>query len=315
MVIGGPTASGKSAIALALAENLQAKGQRPVVLNADALQVYRDLSVLTARPDAADEARAPHRLYGVIDGATRGTVALWLGMIQEEIAAILQTGGWPIVVGGSGMYLHSLMNGLAIVPEIEAELRAFTINRHGELGGARFRAELATLDPGAAARLHDGDTQRLIRAYEVVKATGRTLEDWQQDKDIAPPAHWRFKTFVVSPTRPVLYSHCDLRFDLMLQRGAAEEVRHLLARQLDLTLPVMKAVGVPELAAVFKGEATITEARVKAQQATRNYAKRQLTWFRHQLPAAMRLEHDRPGEEKENCDLAAKIYAIICKVD
>jgi tRNA dimethylallyltransferase len=202
VVIGGPTASGKSAIALALAENLQAKGQRPVILNADALQVYRDLSVLTARPDAADEARAPHRLYGVIDGATRGTVALWLGMIQEEIAAILQTGGWPIVVGGSGMYLHSLMNGLAIVPEIEAELRAFTINRHGELGGARFRAELATLDPGAAARLHDGDTQRLIRAYEVVKATGRTLEELAAGQGNCPARQLALQDFRSQPDPP-----------------------------------------------------------------------------------------------------------------
>lgn len=313
VVIGGPTASGKSALALALAKRIQTEGHTPVILNADALQLYRDLRVLTARPSREDEALAPHRLYGVLDGAVRGSVAQWLEMIQSELTSALDCGSWPLVVGGTGMYLNALLNGLAIVPEITPTIRAQAVTLHAELGGTAFRSELAKLDPVAAARLHDGDTQRLIRAYEVITGTGRTLEAWQNDKQIEPPAAWRFKSFVVSPSRPLLYANCDLRFDLMLEKGAMEEVRQLLTRQLDPDLPVMKAVGVPELAAVLKGQSTIPEAREKAQQTTRNYAKRQLTWFRHQLPSAMHIEHDKPGNEKENCAIASSLYSIICK--
>lgn len=313
VVIGGPTASGKSAVALSLAEILQKTGQQPVILNADALQLYADLSVLTARPSAGDEARAPHRLYGVLDGATRGTVGLWLDLVRAEISAVLEAGGAPIVVGGSGMYLYALMHGLAIIPEIDASVRREAVALHEKLGGAAFREKLAALDPDGAAKLHEGDPQRLIRAYEVVTGTGRTLESWQQDKHITPPANWRFERFVITPSRPVLYGNCDLRFDLMLKRGAMDEVRQLLTRQLDPQLPVMKAVGVPELAAVMAGSMTLDQAKAKAQQATRNYAKRQLTWFRHQMMDAMRLEHDKPGDEQENYLMASQINQFICR--
>lgn len=311
VLIGGPTASGKSAIALALGETLGKAKRQAVILNADALQLYRDLRILTARPDAADEARLPHRLYGVLDAGERGSVASWLSLIREEIEAALAEGWVPIVTGGTGMYLHTLQNGLVQIPEISPDIRNEAVRRHAELGGKAYRAELATLDPAGAARLHDGDTQRLIRAYEVVRGTGRPLGEWQQQQSDRPPAHWRFTSFVIEPTRPVLYANCDRRFDVMLQQGAMDEVKALASRQLDPDLPAMKAVGVPELMRVQKGEWTIDQAREKAQQSTRNYAKRQLTWFRHQLPAATRIELGQPGSADEMGRHVQHLQAII----
>ena len=315
VLIGGPTASGKSGVALALAELLREKGQFSAIINADALQLYRDLSVVTARPDASDEARAPHRLYGVLDGETRGSVAQWLELAREEIEATLQMDGVPIVVGGTGMYLHTLRNGLSAIPEIDAEVRAQSILKHANIGGRAFKAALAELDPVSAAKLHEGDTQRLIRAYEVVTSTGRTLPEWQAEPINPPPESWRFKTFVIEPTRTVLYTNCDRRFDIMLEKGALVEVKKLYERELDPQLPVMKAVGAPELMAVIKGDWTLPYAREKAQQSTRNYAKRQLTWFRHQLPEAVRLEHNRPEFPSEAANLAHQIRQIAMRVD
>lgn len=315
LLIGGPTASGKSSLALAVARRFVDEGRRSVILNADALQLYRDLRVLTARPDAQDEAQVPHRLYGVIDGAVRGSVASWLGLAREEITAALAEGFVPIVVGGSGLYLHALLNGLAPVPEIDPDVRAAAVLRHAALGGNRFRAELAALDPVSAGKLHDGDTQRLIRAYEVVRSTGRPLPDWQRALTDTPPPEWRFHTFVLEPSRPVLYDTCDRRFALMLQQGALDEVRALLARNLPADQPVMKAVGVPELAALIRGDITESVARAKAQQATRHYAKRQLTWFRHQLGTATRLTADLARDPGAVEQLADRIVSVsVCGV-
>lgn len=313
-MIGGPTASGKSALALELAKRLSAKARRAVILNADALQLYRDLRILTARPSEADEAAIPHRLYGVLDASERGSVAHWLSLIREEIDAVLAEGWTPIVVGGTGMYLHALQNGLASVPEIDPDVRSRAVLRHAEIGGRAFRLELASLDPASAAKLHDGDTQRLIRAYEVVTGTGRSLQDWHARQTEKPPEHWRFASFVVEPTRPMLYASCDRRFDLMLQQGAMEEVKRLAARGLAPELPAMKAVGVPELLHVLRGEWTIDQAREKAQQATRNYAKRQLTWFRHQLPGAARLELNQPGQTAEVDRHVQSMHVIVTRI-
>jgi tRNA dimethylallyltransferase len=296
VVIGGPTASGKSAAALALARHLLAQRKKLVILNADALQLYRDLHILSARPSTAEEAQAPHRLYGVMDGAERGSVGRWLELIREELTVAIESGCQPIVVGGTGMYLHALMNGLAQIPEIAPEARAKAVARHAELGGRAFRQELMGLDPISAGKLHDNDPQRLIRAYEVVLATGKALPEWQREVHDAPPVHWQFVSFVAEPTRAALYARCDGRFDAMLAAGARKEVEALLARELDPDLPVMKAVGVPEIAAMIRGDWALPQAREKAQQATRNYAKRQLTWFRHQLPGATRLDTSALGE-------------------
>jgi len=310
VLIGGPTASGKSALALALGQALALRKQNAVILNADALQLYRDLSVLTARPTLEDEAAFPHRLYGVLDGSERGSVAGWLALIKEEIEAALAEGWIPLVVGGTGMYLHTLQNGLAQVPEIDPEVRAESVLLHGRIGGRAFKQELAQLDPTGAAKLHDGDTQRLIRAYEVIKSTNRPLHEWQSQQSDKPPAHWRFTSFVVEPTRPTLYANCDRRFDVMLEKGAMDEVKQLLTRDLSPELPVMKAVGVPELAAVMRGTWTIDQAREKAQQSTRNYAKRQLTWFRHQLPGATRMEINSASDI---APAAAQMHTIVTR--
>lgn len=279
IVIGGPTASGKSALALALAEEFGG-----TVINADAMQVYRELAVLTARPTPAEMKRAPHRLYGVISARQRGTAARWRTMALAAIDMAKSKGRLPIVAGGTGLYLKALMEGLAPVPDIPAEVRAQARARHAELGAAGFHAELKRLDPDMAARLKPGDTQRLLRAWEVVTATGRSLALFQKVRP-APTQLW-FESFRLLPPREVLYAACDARCRRMLEQGALDEVRALMALKLDADLPAMKAVGVREITRYLGGEASRAEALAKFQQVTRNYAKRQLTWFRHQMPDA-----------------------------
>jgi tRNA dimethylallyltransferase len=252
------------------------------------MQLYRDLAVLTARPGAAELARAPHRLYGMLDGDTACSAALWAGLARTEIAAAAAAGKLPIVVGGTGLYLRILMGGIAEVPPIPPEIRQASRDRHAGLGGAGFHAELAGLDPIGAARLNPGDTQRLIRAHEVVVATGRPLHVWQTASlthGRSAPENYEAVRVVMLPAREALYRACDQRFEAMLAAGALEEVRRLRARGLDPGLPVMKALGVPELARYLAGEIDLSEAVVQAQQSTRRYAKRQTTWFRHQMAA------------------------------
>jgi tRNA dimethylallyltransferase len=280
VVIGGPTASGKSSLALDAAEAFGG-----TVINADAMQVYRDLAVLTARPGPGEEARAPHRLYGVLDGAELCSAARWreLAVAQIEAAAV------PVVVGGTGLYLRALLEGLAPVPEIPAAIRAEGRALHRALGGAAFRARLAELDPEGAARLHEGDTQRLVRAYEVVVATGRPLGAWQRVQSRTAPRA-PLLALVLLPPREALRETCDRRLEGMLASGALDEVRRLLARRLDPALPVMKALGVASFARHLAGEIPLDEALSLAQAATRQYAKRQTTWFRHQLRGARRID-------------------------
>ena len=276
VIVAGPTASGKSALALALAEELSG-----TIINADSMQVYRDLAILTARPGPEDEARAPHRLYGVIDAAEACSVGRWRGLALDEIARVEQSGRVPILAGGTGLYLQALVQGLAAVPAIPAETRAAARALHAELGGAAFRDRLAALDPDGAARLAPGDTQRLIRAWEVVSATGRPLAAWQR---AAPLAEARtIACVILLPGRADLYAACDARFAAMMERGAVEEARALLARGLAPDLPAMKAVGVRELGALLAGTDTRDQAIAAAQQATRRYAKRQYTWLRHRM--------------------------------
>ncbi len=278
VVVGGPTASGKSALALDLAEALGG-----VVINADSMQVYRDLSVLTARPGPEDLARVPHRLYGVMDGAERCSAARWREMALTEIVAADAAGRLPVVAGGTGLYLRALTDGLSDIPDVPEAVRAEAQARLAELGGEVFHAALAKRDPAMAARLEPGDSQRLVRAWEVLEATGRSLADWQAEPDSGPPPGYRFLTLVLVPPREPLYAACDRRFAAMMEGGAVEEVRALLARRLDAGLPVMKVLGVPEIARFLLGEIERDSAIAQAQQATRRYAKRQLTWFRNQV--------------------------------
>lgn len=299
LIVTGPTAGGKSGLALELAERLGGW-----IINADSMQVYRDLRVLTARPDRADEARVQHRLFGVLGAEERCSVGRWLDMAVAEIGAARAAGRLPILVGGTGMYLKALTEGLAPVPEVPAAATAEATALYDRLGGAAFAEILAERDPGAAETLPPGDRQRLIRAYAVARATGRTLADWQAEAPAGPAMDAQFTTVLVLPPRDALYAACDARFSAMLDTGAMDEVRALLARGLDPSLPALRAVGVRELGAVIRGEMTLDRAADKARQATRNYAKRQLTWFRHQLAPDLTL--DRGGAVA-----AADVLAIL----
>lgn len=277
VVIGGPTASGKSGLAVDIAEAFGG-----TVINADSMQLYRELDVLTARPGAEDLARAPHVLYGVLPGSERGSAARWRDMALTEIITAKAAGRLPVVVGGTGLYLRALMEGLSTVPTVPEEIRQAAHARLKALGGEAFRAELVARDP-AMARLNAGDTTRLTRAWEVLDATGRPLSSWQQESAEGPPPGLRFRTFIIDPPRAALYAQCDKRFAWMLECGALEEVRALAELDLDPGLPVMKALGVPELLAHLRGTLALDDAAARAQQSTRHYAKRQVTWFRHQL--------------------------------
>ena len=250
------------------------------VINADSQQIYRDLRVLTARPDATAEELAPHRLYGFLDAAERGSVAQWCALALGEIAVATGAGRLPILVGGTGLYIRALERGLAPVPEIPDVVRQEALDLHRLLGGPGFRERLARLDPAGAQRLFPADQQRLIRAYEVVRATGIPLAAWQ--RRLHPSSPYRFATLLFTPPRERLYAACDTRFAKMIEANALDEAAALARRGLDPDLPAMKAVGLPELLRHLRGEMTLGVAIAAAQRATRQYAKRQTTWFRHQ---------------------------------
>jgi tRNA dimethylallyltransferase len=279
ILIAGPTASGKSALAVQLAEQL-----RGVIINADSMQVYRDLRIITARPTSDEERRVPHRLYGHVDAAKNYSVGRWFIEAADALAEPLKEGQSAIVVGGTGLYFSTLARGIAAVPPIPAEIRRQVRDRLAAEGIEKLQAELAARDPAAAARLKPADRARITRALEVVLATGRSLTDWHADNkparvDIARAA----KVFLV-PDREELGRRIDARFDNMMAGGALEEVRALAARNLDPNLPAMKAHGVPWLIRHLAGEITIAEAIAQSKRDTRRYTKRQATWFRNQLP-------------------------------
>ena len=281
VIIAGPTASGKSGLAMELAETLTG-----TVVNADSMQIYRDLRVLTARPSTDDEARIPQLLYGYRDATELGSAAEWARDAVASIETIRAIGRRPIVVGGTGLYLRTLMEGIAPIPDVPDDIRTFARARHKAIGAAAFHAELAARDPDTAARLPAGDSQRVLRAWEVYEATGRALSDWHRDP--VPPTGLDFRVIALLPPREELYRRCEDRFAEMLDAGALEEVRALAERaareNLDPALPIFKALGYPALSDHLRGVMTLDEAAAKSQQQTRNYAKRQVTWLRHQLP-------------------------------
>ena len=237
--------------------------------------------ILTARPDAANCARVPHRLYGFLDAAERGSVGSWRALALAEMERATTAGRLPIVVGGTGLYLRALALGLAPVPDIPQAVRQKALALHRALGGAAFREQLARLDADSARRLHAADSQRLVRAYEVVRATGIPIGAWRCQRHVQ--AAYRFTTVLLMPPRDRLYAACDARFAAMIERGALAEAAALAGRGLDPGLPAMKAVGLPELIRHLRGEIPLAEAVAAAQRATRRYAKRQMTWFRHQI--------------------------------
>ena len=279
ILLAGPTASGKSALALALAEKLGG-----TIINADSMQVYRDLRLITARPSVEEERRVPHRLYGHVDAAENYSVGAWRSEAVLQLAAAERESRVAIVVGGTGLYFNALTRGLAAMPPIPKRIRDEVRGRLKAEGAAALHDELQRLDVAAAARLNRGDGARVSRALEVMLATGRSILDWHEHTtssgaDLLPAV----KIFL-SPDRGELASRIDARFDAMIEAGAIEEVRALMARSLDPSLPAMKAHGVPWLIRQLKDEITLAEAAEGAKRDTRQYTKRQATWFRNQLP-------------------------------
>src|SRR5271169_110134 len=279
ILIAGPTASGKSALALTLAEKLGGE-----VLNADSMQVYRDLRIITARPTPQEEQRAPHRLYGHVDATENYSTGRWCVDAANAITAAREAGRPAIVIGGTGLYFNALTRGIAAVPPIPDDIRKDVRDRLAKEGAPALHTELAARDPAGAARLRPGDRSRVTRALEVVLTTGRSLYAWHDDNkppivDLARAA----KVFLM-PDRAELLKRIDARFDAMMAAGALDEVRALAARNLDPSLPVMKAHGVPWLIRYLKGDIALAEAVEGGKRDTRQYTKRQATWFRNQLP-------------------------------
>lgn len=279
VLIAGPTASGKSALALALAEK-----SGGTIVNADSMQVYRDLRIITARPTPDEELRVPHRLYGHVDAAENYSTGRWLKDVAAALADIRAGGRRPILVGGTGLYFKALTSGLSNVPPVPAGIRQQFRDRLGREGVEALHRELQARDPAAASRLMPRDRSRILRALEVVEATGRTLTDWHREG--MPPLvdpQAAIKVFL-DPDRDTLKETIARRFHAMLKAGALEEVRALDARNLPETLPAMKAHGVPWLRKVLHGEMTLEAAEEQAIIDTRQYTKRQVTWFRNQMP-------------------------------
>ena len=302
-LIAGPTASGKSDLAVKFALRVAAQGGKAVVINADSAQVYADLRVLSARPSEEEMQGVPHVLFGAWDGADPCSAADWASAARAEINAAHARGALPILVGGTGMYINTLLPGIAPVPAIDPQIREAVRAMPVE----QAYAALCQQDPERAALLGPADVQRVTRALEVVRSTGRPLAHWQQQRvggigdaiDLAP--------LILLPERQWLYRRCDLRFELMWESGAIAEVEALLARALPDSTPVMRAIGVPEIAAFLRKEMTREEAIASGQQATRNYAKRQYTWLKNQNPG------DWPRIAYENSidiDYAASLLRI-----
>jgi len=279
VLIAGPTASGKSALALELAQKTGG-----VVINTDSMQVYRDLRIITARPTAEEEALVPHRLYGHVDAAINFSVGAGVIKKKKVLSEVRAEGRLPIFIGGSGLYFKALTRGLSAVPPIPPEVREGVRARLEREGVEALHAELTRRDPVSAERLKPRDRTRIARALEVVEATGRSLTDWHREglPPLLPPGE--FSALFLAPERDQLYARIDARFDAMLATGALDEVAALAARKLDPLLPAMKAHGVPVLIRHLNGEITQEETAEIGRADTRHYAKRQFTWFRHQLP-------------------------------
>jgi tRNA dimethylallyltransferase len=283
ILIAGPTASGKSALA---------EKRGGIVINADSMQVYHDLRIITARPTPAEEQRVPHLLYGHVDAAENYSVGRWCADMADALSTAEREGRAAIIVGGSGLYFSALTRGLAAVPGIPANIRHEVRGRLASDGVAALHAELSARDPAAAARLMPNDRARVTRALEVVLATGRSLLDWHDENNPAGIDATRAIKVFLNPGRDGLFRRIDARFDIMMAAGALEEVAALAARRLASDLPAMKAHGVPWLIRHLGGEISLADAAAGAKRDTRQYTKRQATWFRNQLPDFAWLEPD-----------------------
>ena len=302
-LIAGPTASGKSDLAVRLAFALQERGREVRVINADSAQVYADLSIISARPTQAEMRDVPHLLFGAWDGAQACSAADWAEAAKSEVYAAHEAGAVPILVGGTGLYIRTLLDGIAPIPAIDPAVR----EKVRALPVADAYAALQAEDPARAAELNPGDSQRVARALEVVRSTGRSMLEWQQHLEGGIADRVTLAPLILLPERETLFQRCDRRFVAMVDAGALEEVEALYARGLDANLPVMRAIGVPELGEVLRGRASVDEAIINGQRATRQYAKRQYTWLRNQLPE----EWTRLAPE--NVDLAIHFESLLPK--
>ena len=292
LIVAGPTCSGKSALAMALAQRV-----RGTVVNADAMQCYRELLVLTARPTPEDEATVPHALYGVRPAAEPGNAAWWRGAALAAMARANADGRVPILCGGTGLYLQALRDGIADLPEVSRQVREEARGLLAAEGPQALHARLAAVDPATAERLKPGDSQRIARAWEVWRQTGRGLSDWQGEA--GTPAPWRFASVLLDPPREALRAAIAARTEAMFACGAVDEVRALMEQGLDPALPAMRAHGVPEIAAFLRGEIDRDEAMRRTALVTGQYTKRQATWFRHHPladPPHMYTIHARMGD-------------------
>lgn len=281
-IIAGPTASGKSALALRMAED-----KSGVIINADSMQIYNALPILTAQPSDEDKQAVPHRLYGILPPDCPCSAAQWRNFAIQEINAVLNAGHVPILVGGTGLYIGALLYGLSPMPDVPSAIRARAVALQAERGNPAFHIELQTIDPVMASRLHPNDTQRLIRAWEVMTATGKSLSEWQAAPREAPPENWRFHITLVLPDRETLYNRCNTRFDWMLKNGAIEEAAAFNAPG---TWSVENALGYRALKAYTQGYMSLEDAIDRAKAETRQYAKRQVTWFNHQIKPAKNVQ-------------------------
>jgi tRNA dimethylallyltransferase len=289
LIIGGPTASGKSGLAVAVAEALNG-----VIINADSMQIYQGLPILTAQPSQADCAKVPHKLYAALSATEVCSAARWRDLALGEIREAQENERLPVIVGGTGFYLKTLLEGISPIPDIPPEFRTEAAALQKELGNPRFHQELARRDPLTASKLDPLNTQRVVRAFEVLLATGKSLAEWQAVPRIGPPQDLRFLTVTLQPPRDLLYASCNSRFSNMLDRGALEEAKKF-SGQASANSALSKALGYPELLAHLAGKTSLAEAVTLAQQSTRNYAKRQTTWFRHQIKADLVLESADPA--------------------
>ncbi len=302
IVIGGPTASGKSGLAIDLAQE-----QDGIIINADASQVYQGISIISAAPTLADKNKAEHRLYEYLDAGINSNVFNWLGSAVAEILDVWHKGKTPIVVGGSGLYIENLVKGTTPIPEVKPEIRQIVTDFVNQNGIQSLYDKLLSEDPAAAAMLHSNDSTRVRRAYEIFLSSGKSIAEWYEQPMLQKLPEAEFLIINILPPKAALDDRCNTRFRKMISDGAIEEVRALVARNLSSDLPAMRAKGVPELASYIKNDISEEEAIALSQLHTRQYAKRQLTWFRNKLNADLTLSDCYTGQ-KDFINDVKKLY-------
>ena len=281
-IVAGPTASGKSAKAMELA-----RAHNGVIINCDSQQIYDDLPILSAQPSKDDKAKIPHRLYAELHPNDVCSAGNWREIVEPIIEDTIQNGQTPVICGGTGLYIKALIEGLSPIPDIPQNVRTDVVARYEEIGAEQFYAELKARDPVMAGRFHVNHKARIIRAMEVLEATGKSLAVWQEEDREPPPAHWDFEIHKILPERETLYERCNTRFEWMVENGALEEVeafdQRLQSGEVESGVPLTKALGFKQLRSHLRGEIPLEEAITLSQGETRRYAKRQVTWFRNQL--------------------------------